>query len=111
MVAIPTTRQSQDITRTSASAMRSPQLQQLLRRPAMSESMTTEHKLNTRAHYFDAVKRSDKPFEVRRDDRRFQRGDILILQRTSQESHYYVQYESDGSKFGKGPVELRKRIT
>src|SRR5690606_3476388 len=37
MVAIPTTMQSQDITRTSASAMRSPQLQQLLRRPAMSD--------------------------------------------------------------------------
>lgn len=77
----------------------------------MSESMTTEHKLKAWPQYFDAVKRGDKPFEVRRDDRGFQKGDILVLQRTSQEAPYYVQYESDGSQFGKRPVELRKRIT
>lgn len=44
--------------------------------------MEREHILKCWPEYFDAIKAGIKPFEVRRDDRGFQRGDILILQRT-----------------------------
>lgn len=39
-----------------------------------------EHKLKMLPEYFEAVKSGSKTFEVRRDDRGFQAGDILFLQ-------------------------------
>lgn len=41
----------------------------------------TEHILKTTALYFDAIERGDKTFEVRRNDRAYQAGDILMLAR------------------------------
>lgn len=41
--------------------------------------MTVTHYLKTDPVYFDAQKRGDKTFEVRRDDRGFQKGDTLVL--------------------------------
>ena len=38
-----------------------------------------EHDLKLETAYFDALLSGDKNFEVRRDDRGFQRGDILVL--------------------------------
>lgn len=43
--------------------------------------MPTEHILNTLPEYWDAVERGEKTFEVRRDDRGFQRGDTVVLAR------------------------------
>lgn len=40
-----------------------------------------EHCLKTAAPYWDAIARGEKKFEVRRDDRGFQRGDTLLLRR------------------------------
>jgi hypothetical protein len=40
------------------------------------------HELKTLPAYWDAVKRGEKTFEVRRDDRGFQKGDVLELVRT-----------------------------
>lgn len=40
-----------------------------------------EHILKTLAPYWDAISAGDKNFEVRRDDRGFQRGDVLVLRR------------------------------
>lgn len=40
-----------------------------------------EHDLKLATEYFDAVANGDKSFEVRRDDRGFQKGDVLILRR------------------------------
>lgn len=37
------------------------------------------HELKTWPPYFDAVARGDKPFEVRKDDRKFAVGDTLVL--------------------------------
>lgn len=66
-----------------------------------------EHKLKTWPVYFDAIERGDKTFEVRRDDRGFQKGDILILQRTQDEfPHHRVVYDYGG----KVANELRRRI-
>jgi Domain of unknown function (DUF3850) len=42
--------------------------------------MMAEHRLKTLPDYWDAVERGDKDFEVRRDDRGFQKGDILVLE-------------------------------
>lgn len=39
------------------------------------------HELKTLAPYWDAVSRGDKMFEVRRDDRGFQKGDLVKLHR------------------------------
>ena len=39
-----------------------------------------EHKLKILPEYFEAVKSGSKTFEVRKDDRGFQAGDILFLQ-------------------------------
>ena len=41
----------------------------------------TTHVLRTLPHYFDAVARGHKTFEIRRNDRMFQVGDVLKLVR------------------------------
>jgi hypothetical protein len=63
--------------------------------------------LRTWPNYFDAVQRGDKNFEVRRDDRGFQRGDIVVLQKFDPEKRQYVL---DGYGFKAKPQEVRKRI-
>lgn len=50
------------------------------------------HILKTRPVYFDAVKSGDKNFEVRRDDRGFQKGDVLVLRRTLPDRPDLVEY-------------------
>jgi hypothetical protein len=47
----------------------------------MTQRKPVEHKLKTWPAYWDAVAAGDKPFEVRRDDRGFQTGDILLLEK------------------------------
>lgn len=42
--------------------------------------MATTHHLKTLPVYFDAVKRGDKTFELRKNDRDFQTGDTLVLE-------------------------------
>lgn len=55
-----------------------------------------EHKLKTWPVYFDAIERGEKPFDVRRDDRGFQKGDVLILQRTCEDNVHRVEYDYHG---------------
>jgi hypothetical protein len=40
-----------------------------------------EHHLKVMAQYYDAVSEGTKTFEVRKDDRGFQKGDVLVLHR------------------------------
>ena len=64
----------------------------------------SEHHLKTLAPYFDAMARGQKWFEVRRDDRGFEKGDVLILHRMGEDKpHRY-----DG--FGKPETTLRRRV-
>lgn len=72
--------------------------------------MEREHILKCWPEYFDAIKAGIKPFEVRRDDRGFQRGDILILQRTGNGT-LGTRGNVDRDYHGKVRHELRKRIT
>jgi hypothetical protein len=83
-------------------------------------SMVTVHLLKTRVPYFEAVTDGVKPFEVRRDDRGFQRGDRVHLvevawQRepsglrgdawlpTGREAEYEITYVFTGGQFGIEP--------
>jgi hypothetical protein len=77
-----------------------------------SESETAqEHELKTWSIYFDAVARGDKTFEVRRDDRGFQKGDILVLRRfdsryfcfTGERLRKRISYILTGGQFGIEP--------
>jgi hypothetical protein len=68
--------------------------------------MTQVHKLKTIGTYFDAVKRGEKTFDVRKNDRGFQTGDILELQRLDEKGFY-----TTGSGGIWTTVSLRKRIT
>jgi Domain of unknown function (DUF3850) len=73
------------------------------------------HHLKTRAPYFSAVISGAKPFEVRRDDRGFQRGDRVRLVETAQlfphgtwqptgrEAEYEITYVLTGGQFGIEP--------
>ena len=49
---------------------------------AAHDERSVTHTLKTWPQYFDAVKRGEKTFEVRRNDRGFQEGDIVLLWRT-----------------------------
>lgn len=66
------------------------------------------HELKTLAQYWDAVACGAKNFEVRRDDRGFQRGDLLKLHRVDQDdpTRYSTKY---GTRFERRT--LVKRIT
>lgn len=66
------------------------------------------HELKTHARYFDAVAEGRKTFEVRKNDRAFQTGDILELQKVEDEPPHY-SVNPPGERFGK--TIIRKRIT
>jgi hypothetical protein len=56
----------------------------------------TTHILKTWPVYFDAVQAGLKTFEIRRDDRAFQKGDIVELQRTLPDSLHSVERDFHG---------------
>jgi len=68
----------------------------------------TRHSVKTWPKYFRAVSSGAKNFEVRRDDRRFQVGDILVLAEfnpatgrfTGRELERTVSYKMRGGLFG-----------
>jgi ASC-1-like (ASCH) protein len=79
------------------------------------ERHTQNHKLKTLAHFFDAVKRGEKTFEVRKNDRAFQTGDLLTLVRMDPEKTYSeawpketlevrIVYLLQGGQFGIEPA-------
>ena len=67
--------------------------------------MAREHKLKCWSQYWDALEAGEKNFEVRRDDRGFQKGDFLILQKYDNERGDYVRHYSDNK-----PHETRRKI-
>lgn len=70
----------------------------------------TTHILKTLPNYWDAVKSGDKTFEVRKDDRGFQKGDILILRRLVRVGNYYEEHRDNDE--GKPTYhELTRRIS
>lgn len=70
------------------------------------------HELNTWPTYWDAVARGEKLFEVRRNDRFFQAGDVVELIRLTLDkatASYDLDYGDDGRGFGE-QKKLRFRI-
>lgn len=65
--------------------------------------MPTTHRLKCGTDYFWAVDRREKPFEVRRDDRGFQKGDKVVLVET-----YRAGDIREGRPTGN---EIERRIT
>ena len=68
----------------------------------------TVHELKCWERYFDAVADGRKTFEVRKNDRAFQTGDILELIKAEEKPPYY-HITPHGERFGK--ITIRKRIT
>ncbi|WP_262027103.1 DUF3850 domain-containing protein [Microvirga sp. Mcv34] len=75
--------------------------------------MSCVHELKTLAPYWDAVERGEKTFEVRRDDRGFQKGDVLKLYRMDEHNNIawktgrmierQVSYVLTGGQYGIEP--------
>ena len=68
--------------------------------------MSKAHELKCNKHYFEAIERGDKNFEVRRDDRGFQKGDILVLKKFDN-----GRYEMDGYGISASPKQTKKCIS
>lgn len=66
------------------------------------------HYLKTWPEFFHAVKREEKKFELRKDDRDFQVGDVVILEEWNPEKESYtgnyfdfvVKHKLSGGQFG-----------
>lgn len=67
--------------------------------------MQKEHVLKIADLAWQAIERGEKPFEVRRNDRFFQRGDIVVLRRCDDKGFYIPP---PGCSFG--TQDLRRRI-
>jgi len=74
----------------------------------MADTTTArEHRLKTWPAYFDAVRRGDKRFEVRRDDRGYAVGDTLLLREWDPSLRHEGLTEADGYT----PRSLRCSVT
>lgn len=70
--------------------------------------MANIHELKTWPQFFEAIVRQTKTFELRKDDRNFEVGDILELNEydpnsetfTGRYEHRRVTYKLDGGEFG-----------
>lgn len=70
--------------------------------------MEREHELKVWPNYFDALRRGDKLFEVRRNDRDFQRGHLLWLREFNPDQSQAPQTWGDPRYTG---ADLRFRIS
>lgn len=69
------------------------------------------HELKTLPVYWDAIKRGQKLFEVRRDDRGFQKGDILELIRYKNQHIAYIINKDGTFEYNKRSYTIWARIT
>ncbi len=65
----------------------------------------TQHKLKCWTPYYNAIVAGDKKFDVRRDDRGFQKGDTVLLEQFDPGKMRYVM-----SGGGTRPYSIEKKI-
>lgn len=73
-----------------------------------------EHTLKTWPNAFDAVASGQKRFEWRRDDRGFEVGDVLVLQKWDPQGSRWSgmgEYITTGTLYDRRIVEIRYRVT
>lgn len=71
-----------------------------------------DHHLKIAKEYFDAVASGDKNFEVRRDDRGFQKGDVLHLHKYGKDRlGEYCYLRGSRSETERGSDTISARIT
>ena len=63
------------------------------------------HEIKVWSEYWDALEDGDKPFEVRRDDRGYQKGDMLVLCKWDRLKDCFVR-TGDNSQ-----IQIRRKIT
>ncbi len=68
----------------------------------------TEHTLKTHGTVWEAIKSGQKRFEVRRNDRFFQQGDVVVLRKMGESGRYYERDYSSDDKFA--TFDLRFKI-
>lgn len=71
--------------------------------------MQSIHDLKTVNRYWDAVAAGTKTFEVRKNDRAFQTGDVIVLTRTTEGGQYDTRPEdrSPDGCFAKSQISFR----
>lgn len=69
-----------------------------------------EHDLKCSETYWDRVASGEKRFEVRRDDRGFQRGDILVLRKTRADKPGVYLTPMGDSSWPKDAFTIRMRV-
>lgn len=77
--------------------------------PALRAQEVSVHELKTLAPYWDAVASGAKTFEVRRDDRGFQKGDILKLHRLCPDTNRHYDTDPAAGRFSRRTIT--KHIT
>ena len=73
--------------------------------------MPQTHTIKCWPPYFGAVRRKEKNFDIRRDDRGYQKGDIVILREWEPDSKHYtgndehrkIKFILTGGQFGIEP--------
>lgn len=68
------------------------------------------HSLKTAAPYWDAIAAGWKNFEVRRDDRGFQRGDTLMLRRMSDDHPSYYKTPTGESEYPRDALTIEATV-
>lgn len=75
--------------------------------------MAITHEIKCLPAYFQAIRRREKNFDVRRDDRGYQKGDTVVLREwqegpftgrfTGNDEHRKIKYILTGGQFGIEP--------
>jgi hypothetical protein len=68
----------------------------------------TEHVLKTLGTAWDAIKAGEKGFEVRKNDRFFQRGDVVVLRKLHEDGRHYATDPTSPSRFA--TLDLKFKI-
>lgn len=68
--------------------------------------MAREHNIKVWSEYWESLSSGEKTFEVRRDDRGYQKGDILVLEKYNREECRHERLYSTNAK-----ITMRRKIT